>query len=377
MSQTTEQCDRERTVARPKYLEIQNYLLQQVHAGTFAPGQALPKERDLAVSLDVAVGTLRRALRTLEADGIVRRIRGKGTFVNSPQQRQAQIKVNLFSLIVPFLRGDPVPSLTWGFERAAAGIEHQVLIGDSINEVACQEKLIRKAIEHNVAGVAIVPTTFPLTPPEHIRRLQEHHIPVVLCHRVVEGVTAPLVTWPHGDVGRMVGRTLVEHGHRRIDVLLDFDDAFVDAVGVGIRQVLREHGIDASNYRPHYFGKMMRGQAVRDGIRTTLKEMLTGKDRPTAICCFNSLDAEHAYLLAGELGFKIPGDLSLIYFGAARREGALAERVTCVGVEESEVGIQAVKLLEGMAAGRIPHESNKKIEVPLTLLPGETVGPAP
>ena len=120
---------------------------------------------------------------------------------------------------------------------------------------------------------------------------------------------------------------------------------------------------------------MMRGRAVRDDVRATLEGMLTGEDRPTAIFCFNSFDAEQVYLLAGELGFKIPGDLSLLYFGATRRESALAKRVTCVGVEESEVGIQAVKLLEGMAAGRIPHESNQKIEVPLTLLPGETVGP--
>ena len=377
MDQTVDRGQIGRNVSQPKYLEIQDRLLQQVRTGAVAPDEALPKERDLAASLDVAVGTLRRALRGLEADGVIRRVRGRGTFVNSPQQRRAQVKIEVFSLIVPFLREDPIPALIEGFERAAKGIEHRVVIGCSNNEVPQQEKLLRQAIEHNVAGVAIVPTTFPVTPPDHVRLLREHHIPVVYCHRVVDGVTAPLVSWPHGDVGRTAAKTLLEHGHRRIVSLADFGDAFIEAVGGGIRQVLREHDVDVSNYRLHCFGEPLRGPTARDTVRGTLRRLLQGPDRPTAILCFNSFDAEQVYLLAGELGFKIPDDLSVIYFGARRRESALAERTTCVSTDECEIGVQAVKLLDEMGSGRISHDSNQKIEIPLTLLPGETVGAAP
>ena len=353
-------------------MDVRSRLLEQVRSGRFEAGQALPKEQDLAVSLQVARSTVRRALAGLEADGMIRRIRGKGTFVNTPQERREHLKIDVFSLIVPYLREDPLPGLIEGFEQVATRLEHQTAIASSNNDVSQQERLLRQAAERNVAGVAIVPST-RLPSPDHIRLLQDRHIPVVFCSRSVDDVRAPLVTWPRTDVGRVVAEALLDQGHRRIVSLADFGDIFVEAVGAGIRQKLREHDVDGANYQLRCFGEGLSGQKARDAIRSTLEELLSGRDRPTAIQCFNSFDAEQVYLLAGELGITIPGDLSLIYFGAKRRKGALAQRFTCVGVDEREVGIQAAKLLDDMSSGRMTHDSNLKIEVPLTLLPGETV----
>lgn len=363
--------------SRPKYLDIRDRLLDQVRTGVLQPNATLPKERELAVQLDVAVGTLRRALRGLENDGIIRRIRGKGTYVNSARERREKVKAHVFSLIVTLLREDPINSLIEGIESASSQMDHRVLVGSSNNEVSRQRKLIQHAVEDHVAGVVIVPTTFPLTPPEDMRLLQENHIPFVYCHRVVEGVSAPLVTWPHIEVGRMAARELVKHGHERIVAWSDFADAFIETVGAGVRQVLRESSIDAAKYRLHLFGELMRGAAIRDRVRSSLQSLLEAKDRPTAILCFNSFDAEQVYLLAGELGFKIPSDLSLIYFGSDRRESALSQRFTCVGASLGKIGYEAIQILDAMSSDRMPHDSNHKVEVPLTLLTGETVGPAP
>ena len=122
---------------------------------------------------------------------------------------------------------------------------------------------------------------------------------------------------------------------------------------------------------------MIRSPSVYDELRALLKEVLRSQNRPTAILCFNSFDAEQVYLLAKELGFTIPEDLSLIYFGGDRRDSALAQRLTCIAVIESEVGVQAFRLLDAIGVGRVAHDSNQKIEIPLKLLPGQTVGPAP
>lgn len=49
--------------------------------GDAAPHTRLPTERDLALELDVSRPTVRQALANLEADGLVYRVQGAGTFV--------------------------------------------------------------------------------------------------------------------------------------------------------------------------------------------------------------------------------------------------------------------------------------------------------
>lgn len=67
--------------------EIAEQLRQAVASGSLRPGDKLPGEHELAASFDVARGTVREALRTLAASGLVKSTRGSrgGTFVTVPE----------------------------------------------------------------------------------------------------------------------------------------------------------------------------------------------------------------------------------------------------------------------------------------------------
>jgi GntR family transcriptional regulator len=68
----------------PAAEEVRRRLLDQIGRGQLRPGERLGAERDLAVGLGVSRSTVRAALATLEAEGVVRRVpgRGGGTFVH-------------------------------------------------------------------------------------------------------------------------------------------------------------------------------------------------------------------------------------------------------------------------------------------------------
>lgn len=68
----------------PLYLQISELLHREIGAGHWVPGERLPTEAQLAKDLDVAVGTLRKALDTLEKDGLLERRQGSGTYVKMP-----------------------------------------------------------------------------------------------------------------------------------------------------------------------------------------------------------------------------------------------------------------------------------------------------
>jgi GntR family transcriptional regulator len=65
----------------PLYIQIGELLHREIAAGHWQPGERLPIESQLATSLNVAVGTLRKALAKLEADGLLERRQGSGTYV--------------------------------------------------------------------------------------------------------------------------------------------------------------------------------------------------------------------------------------------------------------------------------------------------------
>jgi GntR family transcriptional regulator len=72
----------------PAYLQLRDKLRGAIDAGAWPVGQALPSERDLAVSLGLSRMTVRRAFEELVADGLVEQRQGSGTFVRSRRLEQ-------------------------------------------------------------------------------------------------------------------------------------------------------------------------------------------------------------------------------------------------------------------------------------------------
>jgi GntR family transcriptional regulator len=66
---------------KPAWVQIEEQLGDRIESGALAPGERLPPERDLAEALQVSRMTVRQALASLAARGMVERGVGRGTFV--------------------------------------------------------------------------------------------------------------------------------------------------------------------------------------------------------------------------------------------------------------------------------------------------------
>jgi GntR family transcriptional regulator len=71
------------------YEQLRQQVTALVLAGGLAPGDRLPSIRQLANDLGVAGGTVARAYRELEADGVVATRGRHGTVVEGPPRRPA------------------------------------------------------------------------------------------------------------------------------------------------------------------------------------------------------------------------------------------------------------------------------------------------
>jgi GntR family transcriptional regulator len=74
---------------RPLYQQVYDFLVKQIAAGEWGPGESLPSEQALAGRLGVSQGTVRKALDALAADSLIDRRQGKGTYVAEHTQERA------------------------------------------------------------------------------------------------------------------------------------------------------------------------------------------------------------------------------------------------------------------------------------------------
>lgn len=67
---------------RPLYLQLRDALAERIASGEWKPTAAIPNESDLAREFGVSAGTMRKALDMMEAERLLTRRQGRGTFVN-------------------------------------------------------------------------------------------------------------------------------------------------------------------------------------------------------------------------------------------------------------------------------------------------------
>lgn len=95
----------------PKYLEVENFLRHRIEED-LVPGDTIPSEASLMQNFRVSRVTVRRALKRLEQEGLIRRQQGKGTFVEARPATYARSELD---------------SLKSGRKGANDGIEVKIL----------------------------------------------------------------------------------------------------------------------------------------------------------------------------------------------------------------------------------------------------------
>ncbi|MGH8931007.1 MAG: GntR family transcriptional regulator, partial [Egibacteraceae bacterium] len=70
-------------VALPKYVQVADYIREQIMTGALKPGDALPSERQLVDEWGVSRPTATKALSALRVEGLVEARQGSGTFVRA------------------------------------------------------------------------------------------------------------------------------------------------------------------------------------------------------------------------------------------------------------------------------------------------------
>lgn len=149
------------------------------------------------------------------------------------------------------------------------------------------------------------------------------------------------------DAGRMAARHLLELGHRNTSFV--FMGLAADPGRCPLHEApLHYSGPDlykgyatvvkSANLIPHSW--VGRYPMPRNQIIAHLTDLLTQRNRPTAIVCYSVHIAVQAYVAAMSLGFSVPADLSIITF-VGENPSHTPLPLTCLRLPEFKIGCVA------------------------------------
>lgn len=79
----------------PIYVQLRDQIAAAIGRGELAPNAQLPTMREVAVALAIDLNTVQRAYAELEAEGLLIKVQGRGSFVAEtpkPRNRNAEIE---------------------------------------------------------------------------------------------------------------------------------------------------------------------------------------------------------------------------------------------------------------------------------------------
>ena len=106
---------------KPAYLVMAEIISQQIHSGVYRLGQRLPAEATLAERYNLSPMTVRRSIKHLVRNGLVRSIHGSGTYVARLNLKDSVFNLNLFQHL--FVPGD---------DMVVELLETSITIADSV-----------------------------------------------------------------------------------------------------------------------------------------------------------------------------------------------------------------------------------------------------
>lgn len=251
-------------------------------------------------------------------------------------------RTNVIGLIIPDA-GDPFPiEVLKGVNKAIAALDYDLIIytcGDNQKHyTADREKkyvsLLTSSITDGVIVVTPAAQTFTANAP--LVAIDPHYAsneyPAVIATNREGSMEAMkyLIGLGHRRIGHITGRSDLKSTERR---LRGYKDSLSQA-GIPFDTALVSHG----DFSAHA------------GYRCAI-ELLSLKNRPTAIFCANDVSALGAYQAAAELGLSIPEDVSLIGFDNIPNAAMAKPGLTTVDQSIQEMGTIAMQMLVQLIQG--------------------------
>lgn len=365
--------DTEKTDKTPMYQYIMNDIKQKIESGELKPHDPLPTQIDLAKEYNTSEITSRRALSDLVQEGYVYRIRGKGSFIQENPTAGSGSR--------------PIRTIYFAHRNQIDSFDHPFFgdMFDGIKEV-CEENGIDFHLwniggnyelpDDPQAGIVLLTTKedFDLS---RLSAWQQENRRIVTVHFYYPHLGIPYVIVDNLTGGYLATQHLLSLGHKRIgviltgDSLMDINQEFSLRLQ-GYRLALSQHQIA---FDPELVAFMSGGKERLEMGAEGFRRLMKLDNPPTAIFATSDYKAIGAMEAAGEMGLKVPEEISVMGYDDFKVSKYTYPSLSTVNQNTKKLGQRAAEIL--LFELKEGQSQILKDEIVPTLVQRNSTGPAP
>jgi DNA-binding LacI/PurR family transcriptional regulator/DNA-binding transcriptional regulator YhcF (GntR family) len=375
----------------PLYAQLKECLRNEVATGVYAADEPLPDERALAEQLGLSRTTVRRAIVELTKEGVLGRIRGRGTFVNrklapvpaaaqkppavlSAPRVQANTTLALFNSFV-----NPNAQDGLFYYRILQSMQAAMGQGNPVVFRAASNTLLETFAQIKSDPTVMAVAAMGIIDAELIRGLENLNLPAVLidCLKPASTTVLDEVTHDGEAAAFQAVNSLFDLGHREIGMMMHI---YGNVTGSGVA----EAGWQLSEYVQQRLSGYERAFRMRQqnadadlqyqvlanstSAYAKMRAILKSDRVPTAMFCTTDEIALGVVQAVKDHGWRVPEHLSVIGFGDCGY--FCTPLLSTVRIPMEQMGATAAQLILERTAS--PRQKPRRMVLPTEWMPRAT-----
>ena len=322
--------------------------------------------RDVAQRAGVSIATVSRTVNRIStvnaelARRVWKAIEEVGYLPNTQARALVSGRSHMLGLIVSEITNPFFPELVQEFENLAVAQGYEVLIGSTNYEPARTESLMRRLMQRNVDGVAVM--TFGIEE-ELVQKLVEREFPLVFVDAAPDLPNIRVIKVDYGEGIRQGVQHLAALGHRQIAFIsgplrlrsaMARRDAFLKSMAELGLSIPPEHLVEGSH--------------TMEGGIAAMEKLASLKTLPTAIMCSNDMTAIGVLHGLHPTTYKVPEDISVMGFDDIHLAQFMLPPLTTIQMSCRDLAAAAVEALRAGIESDHPKAGKKEWQIPTRLV---------
>lgn len=324
---------------------------------------------DVAREAGVSITTVSRVLNNnypvkketrIKVEEIIKRLNYKP---NEMARGLITKKTSMIGIVVPGITNLFFPTIVEEFENNVKAKGYSISLSNTYGDADEEKKLIETHRSRQIDGMIIINPTYENLGNGVIDDLSDS-IPTIIINGSGEGANSNFISYDEKVGTKEAFKYLLGLNHNKIAFIRGKRSFSYD-----IKQKIYEDVVEKNNlnYKNIITARHSNSIDVVEVVEKQVSELLSDRERPTAIFACNELMALGVINASNNLGLKIPDDISLISCDNTILSKITSPKLTTIDLRMKDIGKKAALELMNIIDSGVKNKSKIVLDTKLIL----------